>query len=121
MNRILAAVVGAVALGVGGLVIVEQNVFTPAASPNAQAVTGEAVGAREQVGLQTVKLSIQKMDCAACTYILQRTLEDVDCVATAKVSYGEETAVVTYDPLRCGVVQLVAATAELGFPSTAIE
>ncbi len=121
MNRILAAVVGVVALGVGGLVVAGQNVFTPAAPPNSQAVTGEAVGAREQVGLQTVKLSIQKMDCAACTYILERTLEDVDGVASAKVSYGEETAVVTYDPSRCGVAQLVAATAELGFPSTAIE
>jgi copper chaperone CopZ len=61
------------------------------------------------------------MDCAGCTYILRRTLEGVDGVVSAKVSYGEETAVVTYDPARCGVAQLVAATAGIGFPSTVIE
>ncbi len=121
MVRILATVAGVVVLGVGGLVIAGQDVFTPVASPNSQAVSGEAVGARGQEGLQTVKLSVQKMDCAGCTYILRRTLEGVDGVVSAKVSYGEESAVVTYDPSRCGVAQLVAATAGIGFPSTVIE
>ena len=61
------------------------------------------------------------MDCASCVYILRRTLENVDGVASAKVSYGKETATVKFDPSRCRVAQLVAATASIGFPSTVIE
>ncbi len=121
MSRILAAVVSIVALGAGGLVVAGPNVFAPAAPQVSQAIAGDAAGARGQEGLQTVKLGVQKMDCAGCTYILRRTLERVDGVVSAKVSYGEETAVVTYDPSRCGVAQLVAATAGIGFPSTVIE
>ena len=121
MSRILAAAAGIAALGAGGLVVAGQNVFTPAAPQISQAIAGDATSARRQAGLQTVKLGVQKMDCAACTYILRRTLEGVDGVVSAKVSYGEETAVVTYDPSRCGVAQLVAATAGIGFPSKVIE
>lgn len=121
MSRILAAAAVIAALGTGGLVVAGQNVATPAAPQVSQAITGDSASAKGQEGLQTVKLGIQKMDCAGCTYILRRTLEGVDGVVSAKVSYGEETAVVTYDPARCGVAQLVAATAGIGFPSTVIE
>ncbi len=121
MNRILAAAAGVVALGVGGLAVAGQYANAPGAPWISQAVTGEAVGAKESEGLRTVTLKVQRMNCAACTYILRRTLEDIDGVAAAKVSYGKQTAIVTYDPSRCGVAQLVAATAGIGFPSTAIE
>ena len=121
MSRILAAVAVVVALGAGGLVVAGQNAVSPAAPQVSQAITGDTAGARGQEGLRTVKLGVQKMDCAGCTYILRRTLEGVDGVVSAKVSYGEETAVVTYDPSRCDVARLVAATAGIGFPSTVIE
>ncbi len=121
MTRIPAAVVGIAALVVGGLVNAGQNIPAPGAPQISQAIAGEAVSSKEQTGLQTVTLKVQKFDCAGCTYILRRTLEGVDGVASAKVSYGEETAVVTYDPSRCDVAQLVAATAGIGFPSTVIE
>ncbi len=101
---------------VGGLVVAGQNVIPPSAPQISQ-----AIGAQNPQGLQTVTLKVRQMSCAACTYILRRTLEGVDGVASAKVSYGAETAVVTYDPARCGVAQLIAATAGIGFPSTAIE
>ena len=121
MTRIPAAVVGVAALVVGGLVVAEQNFLAPGAPLISQAIAGEAVGAKARQGLQTVTLKVRKMSCAGCTYILRRTLEGIDGVASAKVSYGKETAVVTFDPAQCGVAQLVAATAGIGFPSTVIE
>lgn len=121
MTRIPAAVVGVAALVVGGLVVAGQNFLTPGAALISSAIAGEAVGAKAREELRTVTLKVRKMSCAGCTYILRRTLEGIDGVASAKVSYGAETAVVTYDPDRCGVAQLVAATASLGFPSTVIE
>lgn len=116
MTRIFVALAGVVALGVGGPVVAGQSISPPAAPRISQ-----AVAAKTPEGLQTVTLKVRQMSCAACTYILRRTLEGVDGVISAKVSYGEETAVVTYDPARCGVAQLIAATAGIGFPSTAIE
>jgi copper chaperone CopZ len=121
MTRILAAVVGVAVLAVGGLVVAGPNFFATSSPQTSQAVIAEAVSTKEREGFRTISLDVQKMDCAACAYILRRALEDVDGVASAKVSYGEETAVVTYDPARCGVAQLVAATAGVGFPSTVIE
>lgn len=113
MTRIFAALVGIAVLSTGFLVVAGQNISTSGAPQIAQAKAGQ--------GLQTVTLKVAKMDCASCVYILQRTLEGVDGVASAKVSYGKETAIVKYDPAKCQVAQLVAATAGIGFPSTVIE
>ena len=117
MNRIAGVIAGVAILGVSGLLVAGENLVT---APAPQAVSEQPLQAALH-GLQTVTLKVRKMDCAGCVYILRRTLEDIDGVASTKVSYGKETAVVTYDPSRCGVAQLVAATASLGFPSTVIE
>lgn len=117
MNRIVGVVIGVAILGVGGLPVAGEHIGT---APKLWAASDRPSQAAPR-GLRTVALKLRKMDCAACTYIIRRTLEDIDGVASAKVSYGEERAVVTYDPSRCGVAQLLAATASLGFPSTVIE
>ncbi len=117
MKRILGLVVAVAILGGGGLLVAGER---PGIAPKLWAASDQPSQATPR-GLRTVALKLRKMDCAACTYIIRRTLEDIDGVASAKVSYGEERAVVTYDPSRCGVAQLLAATAGLGFPSTVIE
>ncbi len=111
MNPVHAALVG-----VAALIAVGVTFPAPAAPGISQSVAAELPR-----GLQTVTLKVKKMDCAGCVYILRRTLEDVDGVASAKVSYGKATAIVEYDPTRCRVAQLTAATAGIGFPSTVIE
>lgn len=116
MTRIPAIVAGIAALIAGGLVFAGMNFSAPGAPRISLAVAAEL-----PQGLQTVKLKIKKMDCASCVYILRRTLEELDGVASAKVSYGKATAIVEYDPTRCRVAQLTAATAGIGFPSTVIE
>jgi mercuric ion binding protein len=66
---------------------------------------------------QTVTLRVD-MWCASCPYIIRRSLERVPGVADVTVSYGEQTATVTFDDERTNVAALTAATAEVGFPAT---
>ena len=71
-------------------------------------------------GERSVTLVVDGMTCAACPYIVQRSLTRVDGVKTVRVSYGQKMANVTYDDARCNVAQLGAATTENGFPSTPV-
>ena len=119
MHPMFGVSLGIVALGIGSFVTFGTD-FRVRLAPIAQAVAGEPVTTSGQQ-LQTVKLRVENMDCAGCSYILRRTLTGVEGVTAAKVSYEQKTAIVTFDPARCGVAQLVAATAGIGFPSTAIE
>ena len=66
---------------------------------------------------QTVTLRVA-MWCASCPFIVQRSLERVPGVADVTVSYGDQTATVTFDDERTDVAALTAATAEVGFPAT---
>ena len=66
---------------------------------------------------QTVTLRVA-MWCASCPFIVQRSLERVPGVADVTVSYGDQTATVTFDDERTDVAALTTATAEVGFPAT---
>ncbi len=66
---------------------------------------------------RTVTLSIKGMTCAACPFIVKKSLTSVDGVKKASVSLKKKTAVVTYDDAKTGVKALTAATAGAGFPS----
>ena len=66
---------------------------------------------------QTVTLRVE-MWCASCPFIVQRSLERVPGVADVTVSYGNQTATVTFDDERTDVAALTMATAEVGFPAT---
>jgi len=64
-----------------------------------------------------VTLAVQNMDCAACPFIVKKSLEGVPGVAGVAVSYEDKTAVVTYDDSQADVEALTAATAKAGYPS----
>jgi len=66
---------------------------------------------------RTVTLSVENMSCAACPYIVERTLAAVDGVRRVRVSYREKSAEVMFDDRRTSVAALTAATADIGFPS----
>ena len=68
-------------------------------------------------GQQTVTLRVA-IWCASCPYIIRRSLENVPGVADVTVSYGDQTATVTFDDERTDVAALTTATAEVGFPAT---
>ena len=66
---------------------------------------------------QTVKLTVDGMWCAGCSYIVKQTLASVPGVAAVDVSMAEKVAVVTYDDAETEVARLTEATAGVGFPS----
>ena len=72
-------------------------------------------------GQATVALSVPDMTCAACPITVGKSLRRVDGVVSAEVSLEELTAVVTYDPDRTGLAELIEATTNVGYPSTVIE
>ena len=66
---------------------------------------------------QTVRLAVDGMWCAGCSYIVKQTLASVPGVATVDVSMAEKAAEVTFDDAETDVARLPAATAGVGFPS----
>ena len=67
-------------------------------------------------GEKTVKLSVA-MWCAACPYMVQRSLERVEGVVEVAVSYDDQSATVIFDDDKTDVAALTTATADIGFPS----
>ena len=70
---------------------------------------------------QTVRLAVDGMWCAGCSYIVKQTLASVPGVAAVDVSMAEKAAVVTFDDAETEVARLTEATAEVGFPSRVAE
>lgn len=118
MRPILAMSVAIVATGIGGFLVSGPDFRTPALPHISEATAAEHGIATAKEGLRTVSLRVANMSCASCPYIVRRSLENVAGVTSAKVSFRDKTAVVTYDPAKCEVAQLVAATAGVGYPAT---
>lgn len=70
---------------------------------------------------RTVTLAVDNMSCESCPYIVEKSLERVDGVVDARVSFEERTAVVRYDDNRTGVDALTRATGDAGYPSQIAE
>ena len=66
---------------------------------------------------RTVTLDVPGMTCAACPYIVKKSLTRVEGVRAVDVSFSRREAQVTFDDAETGVAELVAATTENGFPS----
>ena len=69
--------------------------------------------------MQTEILDVQGMSCGACVGHVTRALEGLDGVQSALVSLEERRAVVTYDPARVQMAQMVEAVAEEGYEASA--
>ena len=70
---------------------------------------------------QTVRLAVDGMWCAGCSYIVKQTLANVPGVAAVHVSMAEKAAVVTFDDAKTEAARLIEATAGVGFPSRVAE
>lgn len=68
---------------------------------------------------QTVILDIPGMTCSFCPITIRKALQKVDGVIAASADYDSKTATVRFDPARTNVSELIRATAEAGYPSTA--
>nr|WP_281253054.1 heavy-metal-associated domain-containing protein [Rubrivirga marina] len=63
-------------------------------------------------------LTVEGMTCASCDATVRRALLNVDGVNAADVSFAPPRAVVSFDPTRATVADLMAATAAAGYPTT---
>jgi mercuric ion binding protein len=66
---------------------------------------------------RTITLTVQNMHCADCPFIVKKSLEAVQGVAKATVSFKDKTATVTYDDGKADVKGLTDATTNAGYPS----
>lgn len=73
---------------------------------------------RQAMARDTVTLRIEGMTCGGCTLATRKVLERLDGVTKADVSYERKRAVVTYDPAKVSVAQMIAAVATLRYTAT---
>jgi copper chaperone len=87
--------------------------------PAAEATPRAAVEAARGV-VQSVTLHVEGMTCGGCAISTRVVLERLPGVEKAVVSYGERRAVVTYDPARVSVPQMIAAVKTLGYSASVV-
>lgn len=66
----------------------------------------------------TTTLTITGMHCASCGLLVDDELEDIDGVHRAVTDARRGIAVVTYDPDRVDIDQLLAAVTDAGYSAT---
>jgi mercuric ion binding protein len=64
-----------------------------------------------------VTLHIPSMNCVTCPITVTKSLERVDGVIQAKVTFENKLAVVTFDDAMTNINSLTEATKNAGFPS----
>lgn len=84
----------------------------------ARAAAGAVVAPAPAV--DTVTLHVEGMTCGGCAIATRRVLERLDGVTRADVSYEEKRAVVTYDPAKVTVAQMIAAVATLKYTARVV-
>lgn len=111
MKKILLSLAGA---GLIGTFAVVNLVPVPAeAAPLADV---EAPRAEAKV----VTLHVEGMTCGGCAISTRIVLERLPGVEKATVSYEKSRAVVTFDPARVSVAQMIAAVKTLGYTATVV-
>ncbi len=70
---------------------------------------------------KSVTLIVEKMTCVSCPYIVKKSLTQTEGVKSAEVVFDEKKAIVVFDESKTSVEQLIAATTDVGFPSTQVE
>ncbi|GAC1654874.1 MAG: hypothetical protein NVS4B3_19230 [Gemmatimonadaceae bacterium] len=87
---------------VGSLVSVAQAASRPAAE------------------LKRVTLRVEGMTCGGCVIGVRKVLARLEGVSTTDVSYENQRAIVTYDPAKVTVGQMIAAIGTLGYKATVV-
>lgn len=67
--------------------------------------------------VKTVTLEVPTMNCATCPITVKKSLENVDGVENAKVTYKPKLAVVSFDDTKTNINALIALTTNAGYPS----
>lgn len=67
--------------------------------------------------IKTVTLAVPTMNCATCPITVKKSLENVNGVEQAKVTYKPKLAVIYFDDTKTNINELIAATSNAGYPS----
>lgn len=130
MTKILAAIG---ILGVAGVLSI-CDLCTPGASRPlmsrvsvANASPGVAATARvsrsaaaSAVESKSVTFQVEGMTCGGCAIAVRKVLTRLDGVTKADVTYNTHRAVVTYDPAKVTVEQMIAAIETLSYKATVV-
>ena len=68
--------------------------------------------------VKTVHLKVAGMTCGGCVVGTRTVLTRLHGVTKAVVSYEKQDAIVTYDPAKVTIAQMVAAIKTLGYTAT---
>ena len=71
-------------------------------------------------GTETVNLEVKNMTCAVCPITVKKALEKVPGVITTTMNFDKKQAQVTFDDSETTVDQLREATANAGYPASAL-
>lgn len=70
---------------------------------------------------KTVTLLVPGMTCPVCPITVKKALTEVPGVEKIKILFDKKEAVVTFDDAKTTTKALVDATANAGYPSTAVK
>lgn len=106
MKKMIIAFAAAAALAVVGV-----------ASAYMASATNAAASSPEE-RIQT--FAIENMTCATCPITVKKAMSGVDGVRAVNVDFDAKTATVVYDPSVATADEIAAASANAGYPATAI-
>jgi mercuric ion binding protein len=69
---------------------------------------------------KNVTLRVEGMTCGGCAIGVRKVLTRLEGVRKAEVSYEKRRAIVTYDPAKVTVQQMIAAIKTLGYKATVV-
>lgn len=88
------------------------------ASASAPAMTPTTAMLPSVVEPKTVHLKVVGMTCGGCVVGTRTVLTRLNGVTKAEISYERQEAIVTYDPAKVTIAQIVAAIKTLGYTAT---
>jgi periplasmic mercuric ion binding protein len=93
--------------------------FSAAAPPSVASSADETIQAQAPApAVKVVALKIEGMTCGGCVFGVKKVLTRLNGVSKAVVSYETRSAVVTFDPAKVTVEQMVGAIKTLGYKAT---
>lgn len=92
----------------------------PPVSAAAMAGTAAHVVPNDRLAPRTDTLHVEGMTCGGCVFGTRKVLTRLDGVMKVDVSYEKRRAVVTYDPGKVTVEQMIAAIGTLGYRATLV-
>jgi mercuric transport protein len=121
IKSMLVSLMGAGAVGAFAICDLCQSPADLAAGASVVAAAEAAPAPARAIELEKVTFRVEGMTCGGCAIAARTVLQRLEGVEKAEVSYEESRAVVTYDPEKVTIEEMIAAIKELGYTATVVE